>query len=352
MPTSSPEPRPRPAVSDIPAPVLELKASISARYLNKDRARVIAHRPNRLMSAAVAAAPFNVHSVGVGRRTIDGRQTGEVVLRLYVVQKLPNAALSPEARIPRDFDGVETEVIEAPPAFIAQFDPKQQHRPILGGISLAHHKVTAGTLGYFAHSTRPGDDPEALHVLSNNHILANVNGAAIGEPILQQSRLDGGSLASRVASYLRTSTIKLGGTETNTIDAAIASIDPGIQADIMIERIGRISTTARAVEDMKVRKYGRTSEYTEGFVDDEAFDALVGMDHNDPSVVAKFVDQFRIKPSDPYPYIGLGGDSGSLVVQRDEPAAVGLFFAAPPDGSYGVANHISNVLNDLEIRLA
>jgi hypothetical protein len=69
-------------------------------------------------------------------------------------------------------------------------------------------------------------------------------------------------------------------------------------------------------------------------------DALIGMDHTDTSVVALFEDQIRIERVDPYPAIGLGGDSGSLVMMKEESRAVGLYFAGPPGGTYGVANHI------------
>jgi hypothetical protein len=102
---------------------------------------------------------------------------------------------------------------------------------------------------------------------------------------------------------------------------------------------------------MLVRKHGRTTGYTEGEVTDDAYDALVGMDHNDPSVVALFEDQMRIERTPPYPEFGLGGDSGSLVVRRDGPAAVGLYFAGPQSGVYGIANHIQDVLNELEVQL-
>jgi hypothetical protein len=109
--------------------------------------------------------------------------------------------------------------------------------------------------------------------------------------------------------------------------------------------------TARATEGVRVRKHGRTTGYTEGVVTDESYDALVGMDHSDPDVVALFESQMRIERIDPYPTIGLGGDSGSLVVMQAEASAVGLYFAGPPSGTYGVANHLQDVFNEMEIQL-
>jgi hypothetical protein len=40
-----------------------------------------------------------------------------------------------------------------------------------------------------------------------------------------------------------------------------------------------------------------------------------------------------------------------LVVMQEEASAVGLYFAGPPSGTYGVANHLQDVLNEMEIQL-
>ena len=63
----------------------------------------------------------------------------------------------------------------------------------------------------------------------------------------------------------------------------------------------------------------------------------VGMDHNDPNIVALFQNQMRIARIAPFPAFGLGGDSGSLVVAKEGLHAVGLYFAGPPAGDYGIA---------------
>jgi hypothetical protein len=102
---------------------------------------------------------------------------------------------------------------------------------------------------------------------------------------------------------------------------------------------------------MQVRKHGRTTGYTEGEVTDESYDALIGMDQSDPSLVALFENQMRLERIGPYPAIGLGGDSGALVLSKDQAQAVGLYFAGPPSGLYGVANHVEDVLSELEIQL-
>jgi hypothetical protein len=59
--------------------------------------------------------------------------------------------------------------------------------------------------------------------------------------------------------------------------------------------IGSITGTIEATVDMKVRKHGRTSGHTEGEVTDIEYDAIVGMDHQDTSIIALFNDQVRIE---------------------------------------------------------
>jgi hypothetical protein len=139
----------------------------------------------------------------------------------------------------------------------------------------------------------------------------------------------------------------LGGMKSNRVDAAIAILLGEASYRREICTIGKVRGTASVKEGMKVCKHGRTTGYSEGTVTDIAYDALVGMDGG----VAKFGDQIRIERSLPYTSFGEGGDSGSLVVARGSNKAIGLYFAGPDSGSYGVANPIADVLKELEIGL-
>ena len=141
-------------------------------------------------------------------------------------------------------------------------------------------------------------------------------------------------------------TCTLDGIQSNRVDAAIGQLLPGVEYKAEVCHIGKIEGIETAVEDMEVRKHGRTTGYTEGIVTDESFDALVGMDHSDPSVVGLFSDQMRIERTSSFSVFGLGGDSGSLVVKKSERKAVGLYFAGPPSGIYGIANHLKFLCGD------
>jgi len=338
--------------------LMEAKQILSARLLNAGlQGNAVAAIFTHSVSAAVSAASNNVHAVGVGKKIVEGKVTDTPAVRIYVAQKIDLSLLPKKDQLPETIDGIPTDIIETPPAFFTATLPvcttkrKQRQRPMVGGISIAQKDVTAGTIAYFCRSVRAGDDPAKIYVLSNNHVLADVNNAQIGDDIYQPGPLDGGTpVANKAARLHRFVAINLGGV-SNRVDAAIGELLTGVTIRRRMCKIGKITGVGLAEEDMLVRKHGRTTGYTEGIVTDESIDALIGMDHNNPNIVARFTNQMRIERIAPFPAIGLGGDSGSLVVKKATREAVGLYFAGPDSGIYGLANHIGDVINELEIQL-
>ena len=360
-----------PSLSDL----LEAKTVLGGRYLRRGiRDGVVSLAFATRVNAAVASAGSNVHAVGIGRKISDGRITAELCVRLYVVQKLADSLLPPRDRLPAEVNGIPTDVVESPPGFIQSpprrrsratsrarrvtaaavqctTDRRNRQRPVVAGISTAHHNVTAGTIGYFCRSTRPGDEPSQVYVLSNNHVYADVNLGSAGDDLYQPGPADGGTATDHFAELTRFVKIQLGLGGLNRVDAAIGALLPGVAHSAEICSIGAVNGTQAAEEEMEVAKHGRTTGYTEGIVDDISYDAVVGMDHNNPAIFAEFQSQIRIRKADAFATFGLGGDSGSLVVTKTGKKAVGLYFAGPDDGSYGVANRIEDVLAELEIQL-
>lgn len=331
---------------------------------------VVSKTPTISVAAAIAGAGRNVHAVGIGRKITEGKNKGARCVRVYVVQKLPLSLLSPRDVIPESIDGVPTDVIESAPPFVfaakkttrkrsqptsvkstaCSENRRKKQRPVIGGISAGHRDITAGTLGCFCRSTNPTDDSTQLFALSNNHVFANVNQALLGDPLYQPGPADGGGISDFFATLQRFVPIRLGGVVANRVDAALGSPLPSIAVDSNICRVGSVPGTLPAVENMLVAKHGRTTGYTEGSIDDVDYSGFVGMDHDNPNVVALFENQLRIVSDGSQPF-GLGGDSGSVVVHRTDSKVVGLYFAGPPSGMYGLANRIENVLSELEIAI-
>ncbi len=277
--------------------------------------------------AAATAAPLpwasNVLGVGFGAKVTGGTVSTDTALRVYVRSKLARRDLGDDL-VPDEIGGLPTDVL--PVGDVIAFA-----RPVRCGVSIGHKDVTAGTLGCLV---RRGDD-EAAHILSNNHVLANVNRGQVGDAILEPGPADGGS--EPIAELTDFEPIALGG-DPNPFDAAIARVlNPG---DVLpeIEAIGSVVNPPVPPELYRsVRKHGRSTRHTVGVVMDISADLWVRVL---PQESAWFVDQMAV--------VGVGGpfsrpgDSGSLVVDSPSRAPVGLLFAGGGDHTF--VNPIQPVL--------
>jgi hypothetical protein len=225
-----------------------------------------------------------------------------------------------------------------------------ENRPLLIGSSVAHERVTAGTLGGFARLA--GQENGDLYILSNNHVLANEGRARIGDSVLQPGPYDGASAEQRVASL--SAFVKYKKKSANLVDCAIAKIDPGIEADVKkLRGLGRFKgLSSQPVDDtLTVLKIGRTTGLTHGKVTAfELDDVVVAFDAGN----LNFDNQIEIEGVEELAFSD-GGDSGSLVLDP-EFRAVGLLFAGSDiGGSNGkgltYVNPIRPVLDSLGIAL-
>lgn len=358
-------------------------------------------------------AKQNVVGVAIGYKESNGVTTDEVAVVVLVEQKKPIAALSAEDAIPRELDGLRTDVVEVGYLRALQ-TPKDRYRPTIpSGVSIGHYKVTAGTLGTIVKDRTTSE----LFILSNNHVLANCNDAVPGDAILQPGAIDGGqnpadivaklerfvklgyigdpvttptpgtpppsptpgptppqpggnsgclalvvaisnALASVLGSQQRVATVQaasLGGptiarasaqadnVPENRVDCALARpLDPAMFSDD-IRQIGLVNDIKAPALGMRVRKYGRTTAYTEGNI--KLLNATVNVNYSTISGprTARFTGQVITDG------MSQGGDSGSLVVDTAEAKAVGLLFAGSDLAT--IFTPIDAVLDALNITL-
>jgi hypothetical protein len=327
-------------------------------------------RVKELHKANLLATP-NVTGVGFGYKDTRGERTDEVSVKVLVQRKVPRAGLTPEALIPPELDGVRTDVIQV--GYLRAFQARTDRwRPALGGVSLGHYQITAGTFGTVVRDRATND----RLILSNNHVLANSNDASIGDPILQPGAADGGAepedtiarlerfhpiqfnvepgtcnVAISVASVANVFARLMGSTHrlqafqsneaiSNLVDAAVARPlgDDLIQDEIL--DIGVVQGTAQAALSMSVRKSGRSTGLTTGEI--VVLDATVNVSYGEGRTVL-FEDQIVTGP------MSAPGDSGSLLVAGDALQAVGLLFAGSDDAT--IYNPIQTVLDLLDITL-
>ena len=320
----------------------------------------------------------NVIATGIGYKVTAGEKTDKLSIVCSVISKKNSNELGSGDMIPQLVEGIPTDVVETG-EIVAQVDPKGKFRPAPGGVSLGHVDITAGTLGCWVR--RNGE----LVILSNNHVIADSNLARIGDPIVQPGPTDGGrDPQDTIATLLDFVPIVFPGSgggdgggdggggggggggcggcgggsnvlsnlfgggkseeasaqmNDNLVDAAIARPLDASSADTTILEVGSIQGTAEGTLGMSLKKYGRTTEFTTGTLNQ--IDVTVDVSYGSGRV-ARFTDQLLTGP------MSQGGDSGSAVL-NDSNQLVGLLFAG--SSSTTIINRIQNVFSALNLTL-
>jgi hypothetical protein len=132
------------------------------------------------MSSLNEAGRENVLGFGVGFRYTAKNPTGDVAVKVYVREKLPLERVNASFAVPRDIDGVPTDVEEIGEVMLHSYT-RRYTRPVPSGVAVSHIKFRrSGTLGCLVILNNG-----KLCILSNNHVLANENSAEIGDEIIQ-----------------------------------------------------------------------------------------------------------------------------------------------------------------------
>lgn len=226
----------------------------------------------------------------------------------------------------------------------------------------------SGTLG----SLLEGSDG-VQYLLSNNHVLARSDHAAVGDRIVQPGLIDAnctpngetGSKTTIVGSL--SGWLSLKSADTNA-DAAIAQVAAGaVSPTGEILELGPrqsdgtlapappgVSSSGGKGEaaslQMKVAKSGRTTGLTCAAISalslDVSVDYFSDCAETRPYLTKTYTNQLAISGNE----FSDAGDSGSLVVDTGDAEPVGLFFAGGTDASgvgQGVASPAPDVLNEL-----
>lgn len=200
---------------------------------------------------------------------------------------------------------------------------QRRTRPLRPGLSVAHPGVSAGTLGGFVRTAA------GLSMLSNNHVLAASDAAALGDPVLQPGPADGGDAGDRVATLTAFRRFRAEG--GNLVDAAVAALDAGVSADPGAYPGGPLSGPVAPADDIdpdqEVEKIGRTTAHTAGRITAVEVDGVaVRYDGG----VFTFDDQVEIEGTTGA--FSAGGDSGSVIWRSHDRAPVALLFAGSDTG--------------------
>ena len=277
----------------------------------------------------------NVLGIAKGKKIKNGIYTSDNCLTIFVEKKLPSNLLNKNEFIPSLYKGIKTDVVET--GKISSLSLISKNRPVIGGYSAGVIGSTAGTIG----CTATNENSTEYYLLSNNHVFANENRAKIGTPILQPGPYDGGNIENDIIGYLADyepiSFSTSNRSPKNYIDAAIALCDYNDISNIIALQ-GAITGTTHGRVGMKVKKTGRTTEFTTGKILYTNASLMIAYEGG----YALFVNQIITNA------MSESGDSGSILLTNSN-KAVGLLFAG--SNSYSIFIPISAVLKTLNIKL-
>ncbi|HEX8843040.1 MAG TPA: hypothetical protein VF791_00140 [Pyrinomonadaceae bacterium] len=289
----------------------------------------------------------NIVACGISEKVSKGKATGKLALTFYVRKKVSLKQLRADEAIPptipESMSGPKAIPTDVKVIGRIRLELNAIRKPLQPGNSIGHIKVTAGTLGTWV--MKDGK----IMILSNSHVLAESGKAKRGDDILYPGKLDGGKkpkdLVARLTDFVPFQT---GGDFVNKVDCAVATPLEERLDEIKreIKGLGLPRGTIKAKRGMKVTKVGRTTGKTTGRVLDVNFRTIV----NYPGIgKVGFIDQVLCTRYTE------GGDSGSLVLDKESGKAVGLHFSgSPPEGGgrgSSVFNPIEAVLEALGVKL-
>lgn len=307
----------------------------------------------------------NVVGVDIAEKVTDGQKTGELSIVVFVDSKKPLAKVPAKDRVPKEVDGVKTDVQELQielqaMSAMAQVDDRfspfidaTAYATLEGGISMgplrsvhldppdvatSGNYVFVGTLGAMVRDRATG----ATMALTNFHVACVNNTWSVGDRMVQQSLVDGGSAAGQFGSLTRA-------TLSDQVDGSVVTVDAAKPWTATVHDVGAVAGHTPATIGMPVQKRGRTTEHTFGTV--ASTDLTVTINYGSDVGNHTFHHQIRID-TDTMRSTRFSdrGDSGSVVLDNSR-NVVGLLFGGAIDGSMTFANPIQAVLDELSVDL-
>ncbi len=351
------------ALRGIDEGLLEIKRAIEQQLLQDVSAGAAVHAADALGGSS------NIVGIGIGAAgliggrgshaqsalaTTAGAEPGAPALNVYVVEPMSAEQVKSVVVESMSIEAAgETDV--AVNVIVTGYIDAQPHRfrlrPAPAGVSVGHYKITAGTIGCLAIGNSAPRNAR-LMVLSNTHVLANVNGGVFGDCICQPGPYDGGKCpADQIAILERFVPINFAG-GVNYVDCATGWAWPDRVRRELVYLSGGVPTYFRISSapvapyvGMPVGKSGRTTQLTHGQVTDVS--ATIRVNYG-AGRVALFADQIAVRAASGD--FSAGGDSGSSIWTWDaRRSPVGLLFAGGGGTTFG--NKMARVLTALDIRL-
>ncbi|AYF53470.1 hypothetical protein FDJ70_09925 [Clostridium botulinum] len=278
----------------------------------------------------------NVVGIGLGYKTSGGFRTNEKCINVLVTKKVPSYDLSPNEVIPKWYKGIKTDIYES--GYFKSHLLNSRVRPALGGYSISPSTLKQyGTMACIVK-----DNLSNYFLLSCNHVIANLNEVQLGTSIVQPSVLDNGkSPTDSIGSLYKFIPLKFNTSthlSVNYVDAALAIISDKSLVSNKIYILGKPNNPITPSLDLSVRKAGRTTNVTYGYV--KLLGSTVNLSFGSKSGL--FKNQILTT------LMSDTGDSGALLMDLEN-NPIGLVIGG--SNSTTVINPINYILNALKVKI-
>ena len=313
--------------------LIDYKNKIEKKYLNK-----------------------GITGIDVGYKITNGKVTDQIAVRFHVPKKLPKEELKKSNILPRTLNNVKTDVLENNFEYLTTITTFEVNSSILasdskrydvlqGGIEISptepvhvsrdstgriiSKSFETGTLGAIVFDKNLNEEV----LLTNNHVLSVGGVFTVGGGINQPA---GDRRINRIATNLKN-------VNDNLVDGATGRLNGERPFLNSIVDIGVIRGAGTVGYNDAVRKRGRTTLYTEGYVDGMAGTFYI----NTRAGLKEYRDIISVRSNSQDPFSS-HGDSGSVVVNSQN-QIIGLLFAGTP--SVTLVCPINNVLSALNLSI-
>jgi hypothetical protein len=338
---------PTETLSGIPSQLLEARSELEQALQQQRRGA------GAQSLEAFASEVGNIQGVGIGLGEPDEPgEPGVPTLQVFVAQ--PTSSKRVRSAVVESMGALAVRDVPMTVRRSGIFDAQPHRfrvRPAPGGVSIGHPRVTAGTLGCLSVG-RSSPRNARLLLLSNNHVIANVNNAAAGDCISQPGRVDGGTCPADQIAVLERYVPLLFSGATNFVDCATGWCWPDrvrrelIHLPAGVQEYFRIGGQPVMPQlGWTVGKSGRTTQVTIGRITSLTWSGWVNYNGRQ----AFFRNQFIVEGLGGAAF-SAGGDSGSCVWTWDPARTpVGLLFAGA--GAFTLCNPMPWVVSALDIVL-
>lgn len=279
-----------------------------------------------------------VETVTVGIRERNGALEQEILFRVHVDAKLPEAELAPEHIIPKNIRGVPVDVVvKRMPMPETGFDNDDNyeglHRPVSGGVSISAKDADPdipATLGCFCRRTT---DNKTVFV-TNWHVLIRPDGAignAVGQPKYRKKCC---CVCDRIGSVLDFD---------ETLDIAIGELDSDTP---FAPKIRRIMNTDGSVEEEGNINGGEAPVLGDGVF---KVGVRTGLTYGSISDIDPARSRVEVTPDAEFDRMSAPGDSGSVYVSLTTRKVIALHRAGNGTQGFGVSFDV--VMSKLKIEV-